>query len=161
MKPQTMRKHIVAISRLLSNKTQLYSLGFLEIAVKAQKNDLVYMDPPYQGTSFTRDHRYLNSLTFDDFVDSLKVLNSRGISYIISYDGITGNKKHGKLLPRSLSLTHLSIFAGRSSQATLLGASDVTIESLYLSKALTERLKLDQQHARKSQKNTQKEPALA
>jgi DNA adenine methylase len=161
MKPQTMRKNIVAISRLLSNKTQLYSRGFLEIAVKAQRNDLVYMDPPYQGTSFTRDHRYLNGLTFDDFVDSLNILNNRGISYIISYDGITGTKKHGKLLPSSLSLTHSSIFAGRSSQATLLGSSDVTIESLYLSNALTERLNIDQAQPRNSQENTQQELAFA
>lgn len=161
MKPQTMRKNIVAISRLLSNKTQLYSQDFLEIALKAQKNDVVYMDPPYQGTSFTRDHRYLNGLTFDDFVYSLESLNDRGISYIVSYDGITGTKRHGKLLPRTLSLTHSSIFAGRSSQATLLGTNDVTIESLYLSKALTERLNIDQQHAIRPEGNTQKDLALA
>jgi DNA adenine methylase len=106
------------------------------------------MDPPYQGTSFTRDHRYLNGLNFDDFVNALAELNQRDISYIISYDGITGQKTHGKPLPKRLSLTHLYIHAGRSSQATLLGGKDETIESLYLSPALTERLQQQQTRPR-------------
>jgi len=111
-----------------------------EVVKKAKKNDLVYMDPPYQGTSFTRDHRYLNGLTYDDFVDVLKIMNKTNTSYIISYDGKTGDKSHGKSLPTSLSLKHLHVNAGRSSQATLLGGDDETIESLYLSPALVDRL---------------------
>jgi DNA adenine methylase len=98
------------------------------------------MDPPYQGTSFTRDHRYLHGLSYEDFVKALSQMNDKSISYIISYDGVTGNKEHGKSLPKFLSLKHLHIHAGRSSQATLLGSNDETIESLYLSPALVERL---------------------
>lgn len=140
MRPKTMRKNIVAVSSLLSNRTIVSSVDFREVVKKAKKNDLVYMDPPYQGTSFTRDHRYLNGLGYDEFVDSLKVMNQNDVSYIISYDGRTGNKSFGKKLPSSLSLKYLSIIAGRSSQATLLGNKDVTVESLYLSPALVERL---------------------
>lgn len=98
---------------------------------------------PYQGTSYTRDHRYLNGVTYDVFVDALLEMNKRHISYIVSYDGVTGKKIHGKPLPASLSLRHLHIHAGRSSQATLLGNDDETIESLYLSPALVDRLNSD------------------
>jgi len=140
MKPETMRRNILGVSQLLAQKAIVSSVDFREVANKAKAKDLVYMDPPYQGTSFTRDNRYFNGLPYDDFVDALVAMNERNISYIISYDGITGNKTHGKSLPKSLSLKHLHIHAGRSSQATLLGWDDQTIESLYLSPALMDRL---------------------
>jgi len=145
MKPNAMRKNIIGVSHLLAHKTRVSSCDYREVIKFAKKKDLVYMDPPYQGTSFTRDHRYFNGLTYDDFVGTLIEMNNRVISYIISYDGITGEKTHGKVLPKSLSLKHLHIHAGRSSQATLLGNNDQTIESLYLSPALVERLR-SQQH---------------
>jgi len=145
MHPNTMRKNIVAVSASLAKITQCSSVDFHELVIKANKNDLVYMDPPYQGTSFSKDHRYSNGLAYDDFVDVLKILNQKEISYIISYDGKTGEKSHGKALPRCLHLKQLNINAGRSSQATLLGNNDETIESLYLSPVLVERLANEKQ----------------
>nr|VFK63918.1 MAG: DNA adenine methylase [Candidatus Kentron sp. UNK]VFK70753.1 MAG: DNA adenine methylase [Candidatus Kentron sp. UNK] len=140
MKPRAMRKNITCVSRLLAQKTTISIGDFRKVANQAKPKDLVYMDPPYQGTSFTRDHRYLNGLAYDDFVDALIEMNEKRISFIISYDGITGNKAHGKYLPKRLLLKHLYIHAGRSTQATLLGGNDKTIESLYLSSALMDRL---------------------
>ncbi len=140
MKPNTMRKNIIGISRLLAQKTITSSVDFRETVKKAGTRDLIYMDPPYQGTSFTRDHRYFNGLNYDKFVDALLEMNKKELSYLISYDGATGKKHHGKALPNILSLKHLDIHAGRSSQATLMGGNDETIESLYLSPALIDRL---------------------
>lgn len=140
MKPDIMRKNIFEVSRLLTNKTSIASVDFRCAALAAQADDLVYMDPPYQGTSFTRDHRYLNGLSYDEFVDVLFKMNELNISYIISYDGATGGKKYGKTLPADLHLKHLHIYAGRSSQATLLGKNHETIESMYLSPSLALRL---------------------
>ena len=140
MRPKTMRQQILGVSTLLSGKTTLSAVDFHMVVMKADKDDLVYMDPPYQGISFTRDHRYYNGLSYDEFIDILQIMNEKDISYIISYDGQTGRKTHGKLLPRRLSLKHLNIHAGRSSQATLLGYNHETVESLYLSPALVERL---------------------
>jgi DNA adenine methylase len=161
MRPITMRKNIINVSTLLSGRTKLSSVDFSEVVKKAKKNDLVYMDPPYQGTSFTRDHRYLNGLTYDDFVDVLKIMNNKNTSYIISYDGKTGEKSHGKSLPKSLSLKHLHVKAGRSSQATLLGGNDETIESLYLSPALVDRLNNQDKFAPVIHRETQQELMFA
>jgi len=69
----------------------------------------------------------------------------QGIDTLIepfSYDGRTGQKVHGRPLPRDLRLCHIELAAGRSSQETLLGRAEITYESLYLSPALTERLEL-------------------
>ncbi len=140
MRPKTMRQQILGVSTLLAGKTTLSAVDFLVVVMKVDKDDLVYMDPPYQGISFTRDHRYYNGLSYDEFVDALQIMNEKDISYIISYDGQTGGKTHGKPLPHRLSLEHLSIHTGRSSQATLLGYNHETVESLYLSPALVERL---------------------
>jgi DNA adenine methylase len=143
MKPSTMRQNIFGVSALLKKKTTVTAVDFRQAVKKAKENDLIYMDPPYQGTSFTRDHRYFNGLSYEEFVDALSHMNEINLSYIISYDGITGEKTHGKLLPASLHLKHLHIHAGRSSQATLLGNNHETIESLYLSPSLVGRLESD------------------
>lgn len=140
MHPDRMRKNIVKVSSLLSGKVSMHAVDFRDIVFEATDEDLVYMDPPYQGTSFTRDHRYYDGISFEDFVDSLSKMNEKEISYIVSYDGITGNKKHGELLPNFLELQHHYVRAGRSTQATLLGRNKETLESLYLSPALCERL---------------------
>src|SRR5206468_10517415 len=100
------------------------------------------LTPPYQGVCGERDPRYLKGVLFGEFVEALEVLNARDISFIVSYDGRTGDKVHGRPLPRDLRLRHIELDAGRSSQETLLGRAAVTYESLYLSPALTERLGL-------------------
>ncbi len=143
MKPQTMKTNIINVSRLFSKKAAISSVDFRSVIRKAKTKDLIYMDPPYQGTSFTRDHRYSNGLPYENFISVLSEMNAKNISYIISYDGTTGKKKHGKKLPGHLLLKHIYIYAGRSSQATLLNRKDETIESLYLSPALVERLKVE------------------
>ena len=149
MRPKTMRQQIFGVSTLLAGKTTLSAVDFRIVVEKADKDDLVYMDPPYQGISFTRDHRYYNGLSYDEFIDTLQIMNDKDVSYIISYDGQTGGKTHGKLLPCRLSLKHLNIHAGRSSQATLLGYNHETVESLYLSPALVKRLNGEERNLEK------------
>ncbi|MFH0965874.1 MAG: DNA adenine methylase [Planctomycetota bacterium] len=136
-RPSTMRRMILSTSGLLKGRTRITSRNYRDIIAKAKTEDLVYMDPPYQGVCGNRDSRYLTGVQLCEFVEALKELNQRGIRYIVSYDGRTGKKVHGKVLPSELELTHVEIDAGRSSQATLLGREDVTVESLYLSPALS------------------------
>jgi DNA adenine methylase len=140
MKPETMRLQILGASHYLKGKTTISSMNYRDALDEATPADLVYMDPPYQGVCGNRDTRYLQNVQFCEFVQALDGLNRRGIRYLVSYDGRTGDKTHGKQLPDELNLTLIELYAGRSSQATLLGRSDVTIESLYLSPSLTDEL---------------------
>lgn len=140
MIPRTMRWHILAASRLLSVKATVSTGDFRDALKTASPVDIVYMDPPYQGVCANRDPRYSKLLDFDPFVASLRELNERKISFILSYDGKTGEKSHGKPMPKHLGLYRIEIDAGRSSQATLLGRDSNTIESLYLSPALLKRI---------------------
>lgn len=139
MRPATMARQIIGASTLLRGKTKLTSLDYRDVLAQATPADLVYMDPPYQGVCGDRDTRYAESMQYECFVEALEDLNRREISYIISYDGRTGAKTFGRQLPGSLGLQRLEIEAGRSAQATLLGQSHITYESLYLSPALISR----------------------
>jgi len=140
MKPETMRLQILGASYYLKGKTTVSSMDYRDILDEATPTDLVYMDPPYQGVCGNRDTRYLQNVQFCEFVQVLDELNRRSIRYLVSYDGRTGDKTHGKRLPDDLNLTLIELYAGRSSQATLLGRDDVTIESLYLSPSLADEL---------------------
>jgi DNA adenine methylase len=148
MQPGTMRENILAASALLRGRTQCSCLDYKEMVASATAVDLIYLDPPYQGVCGERDPRYLKAVLFDEFVEVLETLNARDISCLVSYDGRTGSKVHGRPLPKHLNLHLVELEAGRSSQATLLGRNEVTIESLYLSPALTGRLHIRQRYSR-------------
>jgi len=138
--PINMRQNILNVSRLLKSRIKINSLDYQEVLRQSTKHDLVYMDPPYQGTCGNRDSRYYAGIDFPEFVSALRDLVEREISFIISYDGRTGDKMHGELLPEALNLHRIEVNVGRSSQATLLGRDHVSYESLYLSPALLKSL---------------------
>lgn len=140
MKPETLRQHVLAASKLLRGRTEVMSADYREVLSSATSEDLIYMDPPYQGVCGTRDQRYYGAFDTGSFQEALADLNARDISYILSYDGRSGKRVYGKPMPKSLGLTRIEIEAGRSSQATLLGESSITIESIYLSPALCPRI---------------------
>lgn len=145
--PETMRWHIMSASQLLRGSTRVMTGDYRDCLEEAQPEDVVYMDPPYQGVCLNRDPRYISLLDFDVFTSSLRALNERRISFILSYDGKTGEKSYGKPMPEDLGLVHIEIDAGRSSQATLLGRDHVTYESIYLSPALIARIgKISKRH---------------
>lgn len=139
--PREMRRRIADTSRLLSGKTRLTSLDYRNVLNECAGGDLIYMDPPYQGVCGNRDQRYLPKIDHDELCGELSNLNDRNIMFAVSYDGRTGEKTYGSPLPGFLKLTRLEIRAGRSTQATLLGRTDVTYESLYLSPSLASSLK--------------------
>lgn len=140
-RPETMRENILGVSYLLKGKTSITSLDYKDVLSNVKTDDVVYMDPPYQGVCGDRDSRYYSGIVYDEFVMALLELNKRNILYAVSYDGRTGNKTFGVRLPENLDLTLIELEAGRSSQATLLNRDDITVESLYLSPRLAEEVK--------------------
>jgi len=138
VRPEAMRRRITDAAALLAGRTRLTSGDYRNVLVECTPADLIYMDPPYQGVCRQRNSRYAPRFDHDEFHASLRELNRRGCRFLVSYDGRTGSKKHGRPLPAALRLLRLELRAGRSAQATLLGADAVTYESLYLSPALME-----------------------
>jgi DNA adenine methylase len=136
--PKNIEANIYAISALLQGQTTFSFMDYRQVFELVEPGDLVYMDPPYQGVSNTRDNRYFAGIEFDDFSDSIKTLNRKGVDFIISYDGECGHREYGHELPQSLKCTKYLLNAGLSTQATLLGKRDTTFEALYVSEGLAE-----------------------
>lgn len=141
MLPATMKANLLTISNLMKNQIKLTSLDYRKVLSLCDSDCLVYMDPPYQGVCTNRDSRYHQGIIFSEFVNELDKLNGKNVPFIVSYDGRTGNKNHGKLLPVHLNLSRVEINAGPSSQASLLGRKEITVESLYISETLINRLR--------------------
>ena len=135
-----MRDQLKRVAEILEGRVTFSSVDFSTALEPVTPQDVIYMDPPYQGTSTNRDRRYRDILSIEDFSSALEGLVARKLSFIVSYDGRTGDKTHGTELSADLGLTHVEIDAGRSTQATFLGRDDVTYESLYFSPALVARL---------------------
>lgn len=133
MRPDRMRAAILGASQLLAGRVEFRHGDWLHTCADAGARDFVYLDPPYLGTTIGRDKRYHRQLAQDDLVGGLEQLRARGVRFALSYDGSTGGRQYGPPLPAHLGLTQLLIEAGRSSQATLAGRNECTVESLYLS----------------------------
>jgi len=140
MRPSKMRQELHGASNLLRGRADVAALSFEEAIAHAVPSDLIYMDPPWEGTSTGRDRRYHAGLNRERLVHALDDLNRRGVPVLLSYDGRCGEKSYGSPLPDGLGLVRLELHAGRSSQATLLGRTEHTVESLYVSEALLERI---------------------
>ncbi|MBQ4199902.1 MAG: DNA adenine methylase [Kiritimatiellae bacterium] len=134
--PSKLAKNLERVSALLNGKSQFSSIDYREVFERTDAGDVVYMDPPYQGVSDTRDCRYLSGVSFNEFAEALDELNRKGIDFLISYDGACGGREYGQNLPAELGCRKVMLEAGLSSQALLLGRRSVTYEALYVSKGL-------------------------
>ena len=133
--PDTMRTEILAAHRVLARKCRAVHCDFMKLFQNACEGDFFYLDPPYQGTSDGRDQRYIAGLTRARLIEGLELLNQKGVPFILSYDGSCGQRSYGTPLPDSIG-KRILLDVGRSSQATLNGRQDVTVESLYVSHLL-------------------------
>lgn len=137
MSPARMAAAIEGASGLLRDKTEVRTGDWLAEGLRgAEPQDFIYLDPPYLGTSLGRDKRYAAQLAPDQLIAGLEALLSRNLRFALSYDGSTGEKSYGPPLPAHLGLTRILLPAGRSSQSTLSGRAEQTVESLYLSPGL-------------------------
>ena len=134
--PQNIAKNVRQISAMLKGRTAFSTTDYKEVFQSLKSGDLVYMDPPYQGVSDTKDCRYLSGVDFNEFADSLEILNRKGIDFIVSYDGVCGGQSYGEDLPAHLNCKKIMLNAGISSQSTLLGRRNTTFEALYISEGL-------------------------
>ena len=134
--PATLKRNITAISYYMKGITAFSSKDYREVLEDARPGDVIYMDPPYQGVSNVRDSRYYSGIDFTSFVEAVDSLNRRNIDFLISFDGMCGDKQYGEYLPTELGLHKVLLNAGLSSQSILLGKRETTLESLYVSHGL-------------------------
>lgn len=140
MRPALLRARAAAVHALLGARARARCADYALSLREAGPADVLYLDPPYLGVSGTRDARYHQGLDLDRFLAELRAANRAGLSFLLSFDGRCGERAYGPALPADLGLRLVELPAGRSSQATLSGRVEETVESLYLSPALVARL---------------------
>lgn len=136
MSPSKMRTQIDGASRLFRERSLVTTGDFVSQLADATPEDLIYLDPPWEGTSTGTDKRYHAGLARGRLIAALEELDQRKIPYLLSYDGRHGTKIYGEALPPAIGATRMELHAGRSSQATLNGRAVATVESLYVSRHL-------------------------
>lgn len=139
MRPDVLRARVQRAHDLLVGRTSTWVGDYSHALCQAAMQDVVYMDPPYLGGGETE---YYQGLDYPRFLEQLAQANDRHLSFLVSFDGRCGDHTYGQELPKDLGLVRLEVQVGRSSQATLHGRVEETVESLYLSPALVRRIKL-------------------
>jgi DNA adenine methylase len=138
-KPSTVRTRLMATSAVLHGSSASCR-DYADAIAEASIDDVIYLDPPYQGTTETRNKRYISGLSVDDFEEEVRRAVDRDLSLIISYDALKGKAIYGRPLDPTIGLLPLDIITGMSAQGTLLGRKQEAHETIYLSPALVERL---------------------
>lgn len=132
MRPDNMENAVMSVSSLLKGRVEIRPGDWNKTVSDATSRDYVYLDPPYLGTSMGRDKRYAHQIEQEALISGLESLIGREIPFSLSYDGMTGGKTYGPALPDELGMSRLFLHAGISSQGTLHGRKEETIESLYV-----------------------------
>lgn len=138
-KPETTQQRILESSYAMKG-AKVTSSDWLECIKDADRKAFIYLDPPYQGTTDTLDKRYIEGLSFDDFLEGVNLLIDEGLSALISYDAAWGPVTYGTPLHHEADLFPIDVITGVSAQGTLLGRVQEAHETLYLTPALVDRL---------------------
>ena len=99
--PRRCENKFLALLISCVERRSIPALDYREAVSRATPDDLIYMDPPYQGVCGERDPRYLKGVLVDEFVEALELLNHRDIKYLVSCDGRTGDRVHRRRLARA------------------------------------------------------------
>lgn len=102
---------------------------YMKTIEMAEKDDFVYLDPPYAGNQ----QRYIEDLDLERFFAALNGLNRRGVKWALSFDGKRGTNDLIHAVPATLFKRHLLLESGNSAVNKVLnGPIEKVQESLYL-----------------------------
>ena len=128
IEPSKLRDIIIDWSSRIQN-VEFIAQDYTLTTANANKNDIVYLDPPY----FHTKGRYFGTIDFNRFLEYLDDLNGRGIKYMLSFDGIRGQEDYTVDMPKELYKRHVFIESGNSTFRKVIGKeTEKVLESLYL-----------------------------
>lgn len=126
--PDTLERIILDWSQHIQN-TVFMAEDYAVTTSTAKAGDIVYLDPPY----FNTKGMYFGTIDFDRFLEYLKDLNSRGIKYMLSFDGKRGEEDYTVALPKDLYKRHEFLPSGNSTFKKVMDKeTEKVFESLYL-----------------------------
>jgi DNA adenine methylase len=127
--PETLKKQIFLWSKTIQ-KIDFRNVDYRECLQNARQGDFVFLDPPYGGT---KDRYKKIEFNLNDFYSELERLNKIGVKWMMTFDGIAGNRTYTFAPPDDLYERQFSITTGNSAFIKLMEhKQDVIRESVYL-----------------------------
>ena len=124
--PDKLRKIIYEWNFLL-NKNNVKFINCSYEKINPNKNDFLYLDPPYANTK----GMYYGAIEYSVLWEYLKKLPCK---YVLSFDGISGDEDNTWNVPEDIYSKHEYLLSGNSSFKRTIGKSSDSIvyESLYI-----------------------------
>jgi DNA adenine methylase len=109
--------------------THFFCDDFCQFENEINKNDFLYLDPPY----FNSRNRYTNNLEPDKLFNFLETANNIGSKWALSFDGTRGNDDFQGDIPKELYKNHKLLHSGNSAVKKVLSSKiEIVHESLYM-----------------------------
>lgn len=117
--------------KLHSKDIEFVNCSYEKIFERCTENDFLYLDPPYMGVK--KNQMYFGEIDFESFFNNLEQLNNKGIRYVLSFDGKSGEKDNTYNVPKNCYINHIYIKSGNSSFKRVIGNNKhaIVYESLY------------------------------
>lgn len=126
IKPETLRQVIFEWSEVLNkNNVQFIYQEYQQI--KSNKNDFIYLDPPYANTA----GMYFGNIDYEKLWNWLR---NQDCNYMLSFNGKTSTEDMTYCVPDDVYTTHEYLYSGNSSFRRVIGtsSSEYVSESLYI-----------------------------
>ncbi len=122
-------KSLAKIIRQWSDILNKYNVEFVcreYNEIQANKDDFIYLDPPYANTK----GMYYGKIDYDKLWDWMR---NQQCKYMLSFDGRTSSRDETYEVPKDLYSTHEYLYSGNSSFSRTIGksSSEYVEESLY------------------------------
>lgn len=87
-------------------KFEFLNVDYRECLDDVSEGDFVFLDPPYGGTK----SRYTQvPFSLDEFYSTLDLLNSKGVYWMLTFDGASGDREYSFVPPKELYKTTFKI----------------------------------------------------
>jgi DNA adenine methylase len=127
--PERLSKILIEWSKYLST-VEFYHQDYRETLSVAGKGDMIFLDPPYAGT---RGRYRAADFVTKEFYDCLEMLNKKGTHWVLTFDGVAGDRTYETGLNPTLYKHHLGIRTGNSTFNKVIDKRiNAVIESVFL-----------------------------
>lgn len=126
--PKRLKEIILRWSYFIKD-VEFRNCDYRETLSDANSDDFIFLDPPYGGT---KDRYTKTEFDLEHFYSELERLNSIGAKWILTFDGIAGNRQYDYQLPNELYKHKTEIKTGNSPFTKSMKTSiDAVYESVY------------------------------
>lgn len=115
---------------LVIRKFEFLNVDYRECLDDIKAGDFVFFDPPYGGTK----SRYTQTpFSLEEFYSTLDQLNSKGVKWMLTFDGSSGDRQYSYAPPEELYINKFQVKTGKSAFRKVIDKVQEDIhESVYL-----------------------------